>query len=59
MEDGGFTALLAGGFTTEFDRVFLVMHDFGGRLVAAKDVTPTTVQRATTEAPGDSGPVEG
>lgn len=59
VEDGGFTALLAGAFTTEFDRVFLVMHDFGGRLVAAKDVTPTTVQRATTEATGDGGPIEG
>jgi hypothetical protein len=45
IEDGGFTALLSRGFTTEFDRVFLVMHDPGGRLVAANEVTPTTAQR--------------
>lgn len=40
LEDGGFEMLRARTYTTEFDRVFLIYRDSGGRFVSAEDVTP-------------------
>lgn len=40
VEDGGFMMLLNRDFATDFDRVFLLMRGFDGRLASALDVTP-------------------
>jgi hypothetical protein len=39
-EDGGFEMLLDRGYETDYDRVFLIIHDSSGKFGEAWDVTP-------------------
>lgn len=40
VEDGGFSMLVARRFQSDFDRVFLIIHNGGGRYDRADEITP-------------------